>query len=106
MYRVMAISRSHVLSQIMEIDKRISRVSKSVRYRKVQEYASLLSGTSGNVLVTVEDPKNMGELVRVRRNSPMGKEYLASYESLLREYNDMFNKLEGLKKGYSEQLFK
>ena len=102
----MASTRAYALSQIIKIDKQVKHASTSKRYRKIQKYARLLRSNSGSVLVIIEDPMNMRELITVRRNSKKGKEYLESYESLLREYNIMFNKLDNLKKEYTEKLFK
>lgn len=101
----MSSSRANALSQILKIDKQITQASRSAKYRKIQKYASALSGKIGSAIVVVEDPKNMGDLIRVRRNSARAKEYLASYESLLRDYENMFEKLNTLKKSYTKELF-
>ena len=101
----MGSSRAYALSQILKIDKQITLASKSIRYRKIQKYSNALKGKIGSSIVVVEDPKNMGNLIQVRRNSSRAKEYLADYESLLKDYKNMFEKLNILKKKYTKELF-
>lgn len=98
-------TRAYSLSQIIKIEDRITQLSKSSRYRKVQEYTRILRGSTGSSLVMVEDPLNMGDIMPVRRNSELGKQYLESYETFLKEYEDMFDKLNKLKKRYTNELF-
>ena len=101
----MGSSRAYALSQILKIDKQITKASKSIRYRKIQKYTNALKGKTGTSIVVVEDPMNMGDLIQVRRNSSEAKNYLAYYESLLRDYQIMFEKLNRLKKNYTKELF-
>jgi hypothetical protein len=88
----------------MKIDEKINKMSKSRRYIKAQKYARALK--SNQALVIVEDPKNMGKQIQIRRTSQLGKNYLKTYEDLLSEYNEEFNKLEKLRTNYKSTLFR
>ncbi len=91
--------------RIMQIDDKISQISKSKRYQKIQQYTRLLKTVGGKSVVQVENPDNMGRLEEVRRNSVTGKNYLKSYEMLLYEYDILFNELGKRKDQLRHELF-
>jgi len=73
---LMTSKRTTALMQIMQIDDKMSQISKSKRYQKIQQYTRLLKNIGGKAVVRVENPSDMGRLEDVRRNSPKAKQYL------------------------------
>jgi hypothetical protein len=97
--------RTTALMQIMQIDKKMTQISRSKRYQKIQQYTKLLKTMGGRAVVRVENPDNMGKLEDVRRNSPQAKKYLKSYELLLNEYDVLFDELGKRKDRLKHELF-
>jgi len=101
----MTSKRTTALMQIMQIDDKMTQISKSKRYQKIQQYTRLLKNIGGKAVVRVENPSDMGRLEDVRRNSPKAKQYLKSYELLLNEYDVLFDELGKRKDRLKHQLF-
>ena len=98
-------SRSNALSQIILIENQVKEISNSVRYRKIQQYVRDLKNTSGKAIIEVENPHKMGNIIKLRKNSPTAKEYLIAFEVLLSEYDLLFKELNQRKDHYETQLF-
>lgn len=101
----MTSKRTTALQQIMQIEDKMSQVSKSKKYQKVQQYVRLLKNIGGGSIVAVENPDNMGAIVEVRKNSQQGKDYLASYERMLNEYDVLYNELGKRRNSLKKELF-
>lgn len=102
----MASTRAYALSQIMQIEDQIKKVSNSPRYRKVQQYTKDLQDSPGISLIEVEDPENMGHVEKIRKNSPQAQEYLKTYLLLKQEYDVLFKELHQRRAKYRKSLFK
>ena len=98
-------TRAHALTQIMQIENRVKRVTRSKKYRKIQQYVIDLKNASGKSILNIENPGDMGKIIQVRKNSTTAKEYLKQYELLLNEYTALFIKLNKRKKRFKSELF-
>ena len=101
----MASTRASALTQIMQIEDRVKRVTRSKRYRTIQQYVRDLKNASGKAILNIENPGDMGKIIQVRKNSTTAKEYLKQYELLLNEYTVLFKKLNKRKKRFKAELF-
>ena len=101
----MASTRAYALTQIMQIEDRVKRVTRSKRYRTIQQYVRDLKNASGKAILNIENPGDMGKIIQVRKNSTTAKEYLKQYELLLNEYTVLFKKLNKRKKRFKAELF-
>ena len=98
-------TRANALTQIMQIEDRVKRVTRSKRYRKINQYVIDLKNASGKSILNIENPDNMGKIIQVRKNSITAKEYLKQYEVLLNEYTVLFKELRERKKLLKAELF-
>jgi hypothetical protein len=98
-------TRSHALTQIMQIEDQVTQAVKSKRYMKIRQNVHDLKDTNGKAIITVENPDNQGRQTQVRKNSKNAKKILHKYELLLYEYQILFNELNKQKNKYKKQLF-
>lgn len=98
-------TRATALTQIMQIEDQVKRVSRSKRYMKIQQYVTDLKNSSGKSILDIENPGDMGKMIQVRKNSITAKEYLKQYELLLNEYTVLFGELRERKKRLKAELF-
>jgi hypothetical protein len=97
--------RSSALIQIMQIEDQIRSVINGKKYIKIQQYVRILKDLSGNAILQVENPDEMGKIVKLRKNSEKAKEYLAKYEVMLNEYDILLLELRKRKKTLNSELF-
>ena len=69
---MMTSNRTSALREIMQIENKMTQVSKSKRYQKIQLYVRLLKSVGGGAIVKIENPDNMGPIIEVRKNSKQG----------------------------------
>jgi hypothetical protein len=65
----------------------------------------VLKDLSGNAILEVENPDEMGKTVKLRKNSKEAKEYLKKYEMMLNEYDTLLLELRKRKKSLNAELF-
>ncbi len=104
-YILMASTRSSALIKIMRIEDQVKRVNKNKRYRLIQENVKNLKSSYGKALIEVSNPEDMEKTVTVRKNSDEAKEYLATYELMLLEYEVLMDELRKKKKRLRSELF-
>ena len=98
-------TRSYALNQIMQIDHQVLKTARSKRYILIQKYVQRLKNLSGDAIIEIEDPHNMGKIIKIRKNSQTAKDYLKAYEILLNEYQVLFKELQKRKTHYKDRLF-
>jgi hypothetical protein len=91
--------------QIMKIEDQIKSVINGKKYIKIRQYVSVLKDLSGNAILEVENPNDMGKAVKLRKNSIEAKEYLERYELMLTEYDTLLLELRKRKKSLNTELF-
>jgi hypothetical protein len=89
----------------MQIEDQIRSVINGKKYIKIQQYVRILKDLSGNAILQVENPDEMGKMVKLRKNSEKAKEYLAKYEVMLNEYDTLLTELRKRKKTLNSELF-
>lgn len=97
--------RSSALIQIMQIEDQIRSVINGKKYIKIQQYVRILKDLSGNAILQVENPDDMGKMVKLRKNSAQAKEYLVKYEMMLNEYDTLLLELRKRKNTLNSELF-
>lgn len=102
---MMGKTRSSALIQIMQIEDQIKSVINGKKYIKIMQYVRVLKDLSGNAILQVENPDEMGKMVKLRKNSEVAKEYLKKYEVMLNEYDTLLLELRKRKKSLSSELF-
>ena len=102
---MMGKTRSSALIQIMQIEDQIKSVINGKKYIKIMQYVRVLKDLSGNAILQVENPDEMGKMVKMRKNSAEAKEYLKKYEVMLNEYDTLLLELRKRKKSLSSELF-
>jgi len=102
---VMGSTRSSALMQIMQIEEQIGRVINGKKYKKMRQYVRVLKDLSGNAIINVENPGDMGRLVKLRKNGETAKEYLKTYEHMLNEYDVLLKELSVRKHSLKAELF-
>jgi len=98
-------TRSSALLQIMQIEDQIKSVINGKKYIKIEQYVRILKDLSGNAILEVENPDDMGKTVKLRKNSIKAKEYLERYELMLTEYDILLLELRKRKKSLNAELF-
>jgi len=98
-------TRSSALIQIMQIEDQIKSVINGKKYIKIQQYVRVLKDLSGNAILHVENPDEMGKIVKLRKNSVQAKEYLKKYEVMLNEFDTLLLELRKRKKSLNSELF-
>jgi hypothetical protein len=98
-------TRSSALIQIMQIEDQIKSVINGKKYIKIQQYVRILKDLSGNAILHVENPDEMGKIVKLRKNSVQAKEYLKIYEVMLNEFDTLLLELRKRKKSLNSELF-
>lgn len=98
-------TRSSALIQIMQIEDQIKSVINGKKYIKIQQYVRILKDLSGNAILHVENPDEMGKIVKLRKNSVQAKEYLKKYEVMLNEFDTLLLELRKRKKSLNSELF-
>ena len=91
--------------QIMKIEDQIKSVINGKKYIKIRQYVRVLKDLSGNAILEVENPDDMGKTVKLRKNSIEAKEYLERYELMLTEYDILLLELRKRKKSLNAELF-
>jgi hypothetical protein len=91
--------------QIMKIEDQIKSVINGKKYIKIRQYVNVLKDLSGNAILEVENPNDMGKAVKLRKNSIEAKEYLERYELMLTEYDTLLLELRKRKKSLNTELF-
>ena len=91
--------------QIMQIEDQIKSVINGKKYIKIGQYVRVLKDLSGNAILEVENPDDMGKTVKLRKNSIKAKEYLERYELMLTEYDVLLLELRKRKKSLNAELF-
>lgn len=91
--------------QIMKIEDQIKSVINGKKYIKIRQYVRVLKDLSGNAILEVENPNDMGKAVKLRKNSIEAKEYLERYELMLTEYDILLLELRKRKKSLNAELF-
>ena len=89
----------------MQIEDQIKSVINGKKYIKISQYVSVLKDLSGNAILEVENPDEMGKTVKLRKNSTVAKEYLERYEMMLNEYDILLLELRKRKYTLNEKLF-
>ncbi len=89
----------------MQIEDQIKSVINGKKYIKISQYVSVLKDLSGNAILEVENPDEMGKTVKLRKNSTVAKEYLERYEMMLNEYDILLLELRKRKHTLNEKLF-
>jgi hypothetical protein len=102
---MMGKTRSSALIQIMQIEDQIKSVINGKKYIKIQQYVRILKDLSGNAILHVENPDEMGKIVKLRKNSVQAKEYLKIYEVMLNEFDTLLLELRKRKKSLNSELF-
>jgi len=102
---MMGKTRSSALIQIMQIEDQIKSVINGKKYIKIQQYVRVLKDLSGNAILHVENPDEMGKIVKLRKNSVQAKEYLKKYEVMLNEFDTLLLELRKRKKSLNSELF-
>lgn len=100
----MGSTRSSALIQIMRIEDEIKKVTKSKRYRVIQQNITKLNARTGTALIEVE-PINDEKTVTVRRGSTEFKVILEKNRHSLMEYETLLNELNKKKKALTTTLF-
>ncbi len=98
-------TRSSALIQIMQIEDQIMSVINGKKYIKIMQYVRVLKDLSGNAILHVENPNEMGKMVKLRKNSEEAKEFLTKYEVMLNEYDTLLMELRKRKKSLNSELF-
>ncbi len=98
-------TRSSALIQIMQIEDQIKSIINGKKYIKIQQYVRILKDLSGNAILHVENPEEMGKIVKLRKNSVQAKEYLKKYEVMLNEFDTLLLELRKRKKSLNSELF-
>jgi len=98
-------TRSSALIQIMQIEDQIKSIINGKKYIKIQQYVRILKDLSGNAILHVENPDEMGKIVKLRKNSVQAKEYLKKYEVMLNEFDTLLLELRKRKKSLNSELF-
>ncbi len=101
----MGSKRSSALAQIMQIEDQVNQIINSKKYKKVHQYIRALKDVSGNALLDVENPEDMGKMVRLRKNRETAKEYLKKYEHMLDEYDVLLRELAVRRQSLRAELF-
>ena len=101
----MGSTRSSALIQIMQIEDQIKSVINGKKYIKIRQYVRVLQDLSGNAILEVENPDEMGKKVKLRKNSEEAKEFLKRYEMMLNEYDTLLLELRKRKKSLNSELF-
>ena len=102
---MMGKTRASALIQIMQIEDQIKSVINGKKYIKIQQYVRILKDLSGNAILHVENPDEMGKIVKLRKNSVQAKEYLKKYEVMLNEFDTLLLELRKRKKSLNSELF-
>lgn len=89
----------------MQIEDEIKRVINGKKYIKIRQYVQILKDLSGNAILQVENPDEMGKMVRLRKNGEEAREYLIKYEAMLNEYDTLLFELRKRKKDLNSELF-
>ena len=71
----------------------------------MNQYIRALKDVSGPALLNVENPDDMGKMVRLRKNRETAKEYLKKYEHMLKEYDVVLGELAARKNRLKAELF-
>ncbi len=71
----------------------------------MHQYIRALKDVSGNALLDVENPEDMGKMVRLRKNRETAKEYLMKYEHMLDEYDVLLRELAVRRQSLRAKLF-
>ena len=71
----------------------------------MHQYIRALKDVSGPTLLDVENPDDMGKLVRLRKNRETAKEYLKKYEHMLKEYDVLLRELAVRRQSLRAELF-
>ncbi|MBT6603828.1 hypothetical protein HOB36_01915 [Candidatus Bathyarchaeota archaeon] len=98
-------TRSSALIQIMQIEDEIKRVINGKEYINIRQYVQVLKDLSGNAILQVENPDDMGKMVRLRKNSEEAKKYLVKYEAMLNEFDVQLLNLRKRKQDLNSELF-
>ncbi len=101
----MGSKRSSALAQIMQIEDQVNQIINSKKYKKMYQYIRALKDVSGHAILKVENPDDMGKLVRLRKNSETAKEYLKKYEQMLNEYDVLLGELAVRRQSLRAELF-
>lgn len=91
--------------QIMQIEKQVNQVINGKKYKKIQHYVRVLKDLSGNAIMNVENPNDMGRMEKLRKNSDTAKDYLKTYEHMLNEYEVLLKELAARKRNLKTELF-
>lgn len=102
---MMGKTRASALIHIMQIEDQIKSVINGKKYIKIQQYVRILKDLSGNAILHVENPDEMGKIVKLRKNSVQAKEYLKKYEMMLNEFDTLLLELRKRKKSLNSELF-
>ncbi len=89
----------------MQIEDQIKSVINGKKYIKIQQYVRVLKDLSGNAILEVENPDDMGKTVKLRKNSVEAKKFLERYEMMLTEYDTLLLELRKRKKSLNAELF-
>ena len=89
----------------MQIEKQVNQVINAKKYKKIQYYVRVLKDLSGNAIMDMENPDDMGRMEKVRKNSDTAKEYLKTYEHMLNEYDVLLRELSTRKRTLKAELF-
>ncbi len=99
-------SKASILQDILKIDEEIDRIRRDSTYRKIKRNLMRLEGRSFRApIVTTDNPDDLDETIRMRRNSKEMKETLRRYRERRLEFEERINQLLRRKKNLEEQLF-
>lgn len=99
-------SKASILQDILKIDEEIDRIRRDSTYRKIKRnLMSLESRSFRTPIVTTDNPDDLDETIRMRRNSKEMKETLRRYRERRLEFEERINQLLRRKKNLEEQIF-
>lgn len=100
------LEKSSIMTEILEIENRINKITSNIKYRELSNGLKILElQRSGFGYVTLPDPDNLKQEIRVRRKSKETQIIISKYKNLIKEYEIELSMLEDKKKKLHAQKF-
>jgi hypothetical protein len=98
--------RTKILLEILNLEVKITTLSKNPAYKKNKHYLNLLDGIRfGSSMISIPSPDAPSKILRIRKNSREMKEIRSKYEVIQSEFDVQMDELHSQKAGLQEQLF-
>ncbi|MCW4050129.1 MAG: hypothetical protein NWE89_10390 [Candidatus Bathyarchaeota archaeon] len=98
--------KSSIMTEILQIERQIKTITENSRYRKLRNGLQVLElQRPGFGYVTIPDPNNLEQEIRVRRKSKETQNIITQYKKLIKEYEIELFMLEEKKKNLNAQKF-